>query len=80
MPMLSPTVQDIKDAVDRVISGKESMAGVARSSSVGLTTIKKWVSIVKEGGKVTHRKPGPRPKLGAFEKDIVSWTVDNICK
>ncbi|KAF0717954.1 hypothetical protein AaE_010749, partial [Aphanomyces astaci] len=68
-----PTIEDIAAALYRVEKG-ESVAAVARSSSIKRSTIHKYKTMKKATGSITIGKQGLKPLLPIhLEKDLVTW-------
>jgi len=69
------TRKDIERAVARVENG-ESVIAVAKSSCMSLSTVSKYVCMMRKDGVITINKRGPKPLVPPeAEDDLVSWVA-----
>ncbi|RHY61898.1 hypothetical protein DYB34_013318 [Aphanomyces astaci] len=67
------TIEQIREAVQRVLSG-ESNAAVVRSSQVKRTTLFKFLKATNNSEVIERKKSGRKPSLpNGVEQDLVSW-------
>ncbi|RHY02901.1 hypothetical protein DYB25_011361 [Aphanomyces astaci] len=67
------TIEQIREAVQRVLSG-ESKAAVVRSSQVKRTTLFKFLKATNNSEVIERKKSGRKPSLpNGVEQDLVSW-------
>ena len=70
-----PTMPQIQECVVRVSAG-ESIIGVSRSSGIGLTCLKKYWKLAKEGEPIVKQMRGRKPILTTeAENDVAEWVV-----